>query len=130
MTAATAYLEHTAITVRDIGWHIRFFAEVFGMGCREVDGDPAAPRQYWTVGGIQLIHDPDHGSPEGRLAHLGLMCEDLDAALAAAHRFGVIELPKGRNWLQLPDGLRLELMQAAPAASVAQALTIDPRAEA
>ena len=62
MTTATAYLEHAAITVRDIGWHIRFFAEVFGMGCREVDGDPAA--------------------------------------------------------------------QAAPAASVAQALAIDPRAEA
>ena len=112
MTATSAYLDHTAITVRDIGWHIRFFAEVFGMGCRDIDGDPEAPRQYWTVGGVQLIHDPAYNEPEGRLAHLGLMCDDVENALVAARRFGVTELPKGRNWLQLPDGLRLELLQA------------------
>jgi hypothetical protein len=57
------------------------------------------------------------------------MCEDLDAALAAAQRYGVSEMPQGRNWLRLPDGLAVELIQAKPAACVAQALAIDPRAE-
>ena len=33
------------------------------------------------------------------------------------------------NWLLLPDGLCLELMQASPVAAVGQALAIDPRTE-
>ncbi|KVD67550.1 glyoxalase [Burkholderia ubonensis] len=130
MNARKAYLEHVAIWVKDIRWHIRFFEEVLGMTLREVDGTLDAPRQYWTLGGLQFIHAPEHDGPEGRLAHLGVMCEDLEAALAAARRFGVTEMPQGRNWLRLPDGLAVELIQARPASSVAQALAINPRAEA
>ncbi|KVZ41092.1 glyoxalase [Burkholderia ubonensis] len=130
MNAPKAYLEHVAIWVKDIRWHIRFFEEVLGMTPREVDGTLDAPRQYWTLGGLQFIHAPEHDGPEGRLAHLGVMCEDLEAALAAAQRFGVTEMPQGRNWLRLPDGLAVELIQARPASSVAQALAINPRAEA
>ncbi|KVN77206.1 glyoxalase [Burkholderia ubonensis] len=130
MNAPKAYLEHVAIWVKDIRWHIRFFEEVLGMTLREVDGTLDAPRQYWTLGGLQFIHAPEHDGPEGRLAHLGVMCEDLEAALAASRRFGVTEMPQGRNWLRLPDGLAVELIQARPASSVAQALAINPRAEA
>ncbi|KVW50723.1 VOC family protein [Burkholderia ubonensis] len=130
MNAPKAYLEHVAIWVKDIRWHIRFFEEVLGMTLREVDGTLDAPRQCWTLGGLQFIHAPEHDGPEGRLAHLGVMCEDLEAALAAARRFGVTEMPQGRNWLRLPDGLAVELIQARPASSVAQALAINPRAEA
>jgi catechol 2,3-dioxygenase-like lactoylglutathione lyase family enzyme len=124
-----AYLEHVAIRVKDIHWHIKFFHDVLGMTMREVDGDAANPRQYWTLGGMQFIATPEFAGPEGRLAHLGVMCEDLEAAIAAAHRFGVTELPQGRNWLRLPDGLAVELMQSQPAACVSQALAINPRAE-
>ncbi|AOI62519.1 glyoxalase [Burkholderia territorii] len=130
MNAPKAYLEHVAIWVKDIRWHIRFFEDVFGMTMREVDGELDAPRQYWTLGGLQFIHAPDHDGPEGRLAHLGVMCEDMEAALASARRFGVTEMPQGRNWLRLPDGLAVEFIQARPASCVAQALAIDPRAEA
>ncbi|SAL44726.1 glyoxalase/bleomycin resistance protein/dioxygenase [Caballeronia cordobensis] len=130
MSGSRAYVEHVAIWVKDIHWHIRFFEEVLGMTMREVDGTRDAPRQYWTLGGLQFIHDARHEGPEGRLAHLGVMCEDLDAALAAAQAFGVTEMPQGHNWLRLPDGLAVELIQAKPAACVAQALAIDPRAEA
>jgi catechol 2,3-dioxygenase-like lactoylglutathione lyase family enzyme len=122
-----AYLEHVALWVRDIHWHIRFFNEVLGMTMREVDGTPEQPRQYWTLGGLQFIASPDFAGPEGRLAHLGVMCEDLEAALAAALAFGVTEMPQGRNWLRLPDGLAVELMQAKPASCVAAALAINPR---
>lgn len=129
MSASRAYVEHVAIWVKDIQWHIRFFEDVFGMTMREVDGSIDAPRQYWTLGGLQFIHAPEHEGAEGRLAHLGLMCEELEAALAAAKRYGVSEMPQGRNWLRLPDGLAVELIQARPASCVAQALNINPRAQ-
>ena len=128
--STTAYLEHVAIWVKDIRWHIRFFEQVLGMTMREADGPADAPRQYWTLGGLQFIYKPDFAEPEGRLAHLGVMCADLEAALAAAQSFGVTEMPQGRNWLRLPDGLAVELIQARPATCVAQALAINPRAEA
>lgn len=107
MSATRAYLEHVAIWVKDIQWHIGFFENVFGMTMREVDGTREEPRQYWTLGGLQFISAPQHEGPEGRLAHLGVMCEDLEAALAAAQAFGVTEMPQGRNWLRLPDGLEI-----------------------
>jgi catechol 2,3-dioxygenase-like lactoylglutathione lyase family enzyme len=127
VNARKAYLEHVAIFVRDIHWHIRFFENVLGMTMREVDGTPEAPRQYWTLGGMQFIAMPEFAGPEGRLAHLGVMCEDLEAALAAARAFDVQQMPQGRNWLRLPDGLAVEFIQARGDA-VGRALAIDPRA--
>lgn len=127
MSQSRAYVEHVAIRVADIHWHIRFFREVLGMDMREVDGPVDDPRQFWTVGGIQLMADLGHAGPEGRLAHLGIMVEDQAAALARAQAFGVRQLPQGRGWIALPDGLELELIQAAPG-SVADILAIDPRA--
>jgi lactoylglutathione lyase len=124
-----AYLEHVALWVKDIHWHIGFFRDVCGMTMREVQGTPDEPEQYWTLGGLQFIAAPDFQGPEGRLAHLGVMCEDLEATLAAARKYGVAEMPQGRNWLRLPDGLALEFMQARPAARVAQALDLRWRDE-
>jgi catechol 2,3-dioxygenase-like lactoylglutathione lyase family enzyme len=127
---AKAYLEHVAIWVKDIHWHIRFFHDVLGMDMREVQGPLDDPKQYWTLGGMQFVASPDFAGPEGRLAHLGVMCEDQAAAIAAALRAGAVAMTQGPNWLRLPDGLALELMQAKPAASVAQALAVNPRASA
>jgi catechol 2,3-dioxygenase-like lactoylglutathione lyase family enzyme len=121
-----AYVEHVAIWVKDIQWHIRFFDEVLGMTLREVQGTLESPSQYWTLGGMQFIARPDFAEPEGRLGHIGVMCEDLEAAIVAAQPFGVTAMAQGRNWLRLPDGLALELIQASPG-SVAQALSINPR---
>ena len=126
MSIARAYVEHVAVWVTDIHWYIRFFSDVCGMVMREVQGDLEAPVQYWTLGGMQFIASPDFTGPEGRLAHLGVMCEDLEAALVAAQRYGVSEMPQGRNWLRLPDGLAVEFIQASPGA-VAQALAVNPR---
>jgi catechol 2,3-dioxygenase-like lactoylglutathione lyase family enzyme len=124
-----AYLEHVALWVKDIHWHIGFFRDVCGMTMREVQGTPGDPQQYWTLGGLQFIAAPDFAGPEGRLAHLGVMCEDLDATLAAARNFGVADMPQGRNWLRLPDGLAVEFLQARPAAMVARALDLRWRDE-
>jgi len=126
MGATRAYVEHVAIRVRDIDWHRRFFAEVFGMTIRDVDGDPAAPRQLWTLGGIQLIADPEAPDTDGRFAHLGVMADDAEAAIQAAAARGVLGGAKGRHWLELPDGLVVEVLQAGQGA-VAAALAVNPR---
>jgi catechol 2,3-dioxygenase-like lactoylglutathione lyase family enzyme len=123
------YLEHVALWVKDIHWHIRFFRDVCGMTMREVQGSEQDPVQYWTLGGLQFIASPDFAGPEGRLAHLGVMCEDLEATLAAARGFDVTEMPQGRNWLRLPDGLAVEFIQARPASMVARALDLKWRDE-
>ena len=126
-----SYVEHVAVRVKDIQWHINFFYEVLGMDVREIDGPTDAPRQYWTIGGMQLMSTPDFEAPPsndaGWLAHLGIIVEDLDAALAEAQKWGVTPLAQGRNWLQLPDGLAVELIQASGNA-VAQVLAVNPRA--
>lgn len=124
-----AYLEHVAIWVHDIHWHIKFFHDVLSMTMREVQCTLDAPIQYWTLGGLQFIAQAGFAGPEGRLAHLGVMCDDLEAALAAAQAYGLTEMSQGRNWLRLPDGLAVEFIQASPGA-VAQALAVNPRATA
>ncbi|MCR0984958.1 VOC family protein [Roseomonas populi] len=124
---ARSYVEHVAIRVRDLDWHLRFFREALGMEIRDVDGDLASPRQVWLRGGPQLVADPEFKGPEGRFYHLGVMTADLEASIAAAQGWGVRELPQGRNWLALPDGLVVELLQASPGA-VEAALAVDPRA--
>jgi predicted enzyme related to lactoylglutathione lyase len=121
-----AYVEHVAIWVKDIHWHINFFKEVLNMEMRQVDGDLSKPSQYWTLGGMQFISKPDFIEPEGRLGHIGIMCEDMQTAINAAHKFGVQEMSQGANWLKLPDGLVIELLQAAPG-TVEQALSVNPR---
>lgn len=125
-----AFVEHVAVRVRDIHWHLRFFHDVLGMDLREVDGNPDDPRQAWTLGGMQFIASPDFQAPpsndSGWLAHLGIMVDNLDAALEAASRFQVTALPQGRHWLQLPDGLAVELIEAQPG-SVAAALAVKAR---
>ena len=55
------------------------------------------------------------------------MVDDLEGALLEAQKWQVKQLPQGRNWLQLPDGLAVELIQAS-AGSVAKVLAINPRA--
>jgi catechol 2,3-dioxygenase-like lactoylglutathione lyase family enzyme len=120
-----SYVEHVAIKVRDIDWHIRFFDDVLGMSVRETIGHESKPEKVWTIGGIQIDADPDFNGPEGHMAHLGIMVENLEEALAKAYRWDVRELPMGRHWLMLPDGLVLELMQACGNA-VAEALAIKP----
>jgi catechol 2,3-dioxygenase-like lactoylglutathione lyase family enzyme len=125
--AGQSYVEHVAVRVKDIDWHIRFFRDALGMPVREIEGAPDRPSQVWTVGGIQLMADPGFAGPEGRLAHLGVMTEDLEAALREVYAWGVTQLPQGRNWVALPDGLSVELIQAGRDA-VVRVLAVDPRA--
>ena len=120
-----SYLLHTAIRVKDIQWHIRFFGEVLGMSSQSVGGPADHPKQVWMIGGLQLVSDPNFAGSEGRLVHLGIITEDLEAALDEVYKWGVTQMPQGRHWFALPDGLTIELMQAKGDA-VAEVLAIDP----
>ena len=122
-----SFLEHVAIRVRDIDWHIRFFREVFGMTPYRANGPENAPEKVWTIGGMQFNADPEFSGPEGRTDHLGIMVDDLEEVLQEAQKWeGVKTLPQGRHWLALPDGLVLELMEARTG-SVAEALAVKLR---
>ena len=128
MNLPRAYIEHVAIQVKDIDWHVRFFAEVLGLGVRaELPAQAQVGRQVWVLGGVQLISDPGFEGPEARLAHLGIMVDDYDGVLERAVAFGARALPAGPNWLELPDGLNIEILRAKNG-SVEAALAIDPRA--
>ncbi|MCJ7990058.1 hypothetical protein MUB15_13305 [Priestia sp. OVS21] len=41
-----AYLEHSAIRVKDIDWHIRFFKEALNMSIRKMDGEKITLDKY------------------------------------------------------------------------------------
>ncbi|OPY98187.1 glyoxalase [Bradyrhizobium sacchari] len=128
MTLPRAYIEHVAIRVPDIDRHVDFFRQVLGLGIRdEQAAEGARPRQVWVLGSVQLIEDPSFVGPEGRLAHLGIMVDDYDGVLARAAAWGATALPAGPNWLELPGGLNVEILQAS-AGAVEVALAINPRA--
>jgi hypothetical protein len=80
---------------------------------------------------LQFISVPDFEAPpsndSGWLGHLGVMVDNLDGAITEAQKWGVKQLPQGKNWLELPDGLAVELIQAAPG-TVTQALSVNSRA--
>ncbi len=124
-----SYLEHVAVRVKDVHWYINFFEKALGMGIRQLNGTIENPEQVW-VGGMQLTTSPDYKSADHtneRVWHIGIFTEDLEEALNEVYSFeGVKELPQGRNWFSLPDGLSVELMQASKN-SVKEILEIDPR---
>ena len=112
--APLAYVEHAAIYVKDIKWHIRFFEDVLALGIRQMNGTPEAPTNVWLYGGIQLLPKEDFNGPEGRLNHLGLMVDDPEQAVKKAAAWNVKMHPEKENWFYLPDGLLIELLKAQP----------------
>ncbi len=117
MKKRASYLEHAAVTVRDIEWSIRFFSEVLGMEVvrrKETDGKL---EQAWLRGGIQLVAAPENHAA-GRGHHLGIVVEDFPSTLSEMLRYEGVHAMEGRpeKWVELPDGLVLELFQGKPGA--------------
>jgi hypothetical protein len=121
-----SYVEHVAIHVKDVPWHIRFFYEALGMPVYRLQGPEDSPQQAWTVGGIQLVAQGEGAETTSLVGHIGVVTENLEEAIRAVTAWGARETPKGRHWLQLPEGLVIELIQAH-GNSVAEALAVNPR---
>ncbi|MEK3934245.1 VOC family protein [Sporosarcina sp. FSL W7-1349] len=74
-------------------------------------GNRENPDQAWLAGGIQLISDSSN--PNSRLDHIAIVTEDLEKAVYEAMIRGGKKFHKGSNWIELPDGLVIELIQQA-----------------
>ena len=125
MTNKSSYLEHAAVTVCDIEWSIRFFEDVLGMEVtrrKEINGKL---EQVWLRGGIQLIASPDNPAA-GRGHHLGIVVEDFNSVLKEMLAYEGVHAIDGKpeKWVELPDGLVLELFQEKPGA-IDKILSID-----
>ena len=116
-------LDHAAFFAEDVPWFVEFFENVFGMAVADTDpGEGDNPRQVWMDGGIQIIRkdriQPDQMirdiSQSGHdilLAHIALSVPDMDQVLAKAYSYDEIrEMPQGRNWIRLPDGICIEIL--------------------
>ena len=112
MKKRSSYLEHAAVTVRDIEWSIRFFEDVLGMEVTRRKGINGKLEQVWLRGGIQLIASPDNPAA-GRGHHLGIVVEDFKVTLKEALAYEGVHAIDGKpeKWVKLPDGLVLELFQ-------------------
>ena len=110
MNNKDAYLDHAAVTVADIDWTLAFFETALSMSVtrrREADG---RLQQVWLDGGIQLVAAPDNAG-SGQAHHLGLRVRDFKGTLAKMLAYEGVHSVEGKpeKWLQLPDGLLLEL---------------------
>jgi len=73
--------------------------------------------QVWLRGGIQLISSPDNYAA-GRGHHLGIVVKNFKDTLKEMLEYeGVHPIDdKPEKWVELPDGLVLELFQEKPGA--------------
>ncbi len=109
-----AYIEHAAYEVDDIDWYLDFFDQVFAMKpyrTKESDG----LRQYWLEGGVQLCESREARREDGRCSHLCLLVNGLEEARNQALALGAKPMAK-HHWVELPDGLKLEMFEAADGA--------------
>lgn len=112
----TNWVEHVAVRVKDLEWHLAFFRDALGMGVTEVQGADDAPDQVW-VGGIQLTRDGSYtprSHTQERVWHIGINVPDIDTALRRVRSYGEVspfnDNPEQESWFVLPDGLVIELV--------------------
>ena len=112
-----SYLEHAAVTVKDIQWSVEFFEKVLGMTVTRRKEENGKLLQVWLKGGLQLVASPEnHKAGQGH--HLGIVVENFRETLKEMLSYeGVHSVPgKPEKWVELPDGLLLELFQEKPGA--------------
>ena len=117
MEKKASYLEHAAVTVADIDWSLKFFQTVLGMTETRRKEKDGKLQQVWLKGGLQLVAAPEDPAA-GRGHHLGIVVQDFAAALQEMLAYEGVHHMEGRpeKWVQLPDGLVLELFQEKPGA--------------
>lgn len=117
MEKKASYLEHAAVTVADIDWSLEFFQTVLGMTETRRKEKDGKLQQVWLKGGLQLVAAPEDPAA-GRGHHLGIVVQDFAATLQEMLAYEGVHHMEGKpeKWVQLPDGLVLELFQEKPGA--------------
>ena len=123
-----AFIDHVAIAIHDLPWHIDFFTHVLGMRetRRQLTPDGQL-RQVWLDGGIQLVQvSAKEPVSDGHSRHLGIVLDDFATTIKDVLKTsGVQQIPGApATWVELPEGLVLELFPAVPG-SIEKALQLD-----
>lgn len=104
-------VNHVALNVSQINWYVEFFDNAFGMKVFESELDDGQLRQVWIEGGLQLINNSGSNySSSSPLAHIALEVDDLPGAIGKVIANGGTTMAKGDNWLEIPGGICLELL--------------------
>lgn len=104
--------DHVCLQVSDILWCIQLFSDVFGMKISKHSGDLSHPSQVWLDAVLQLNevkNATDNGT--GIFGHLACCVPDTDAIIKKLYAYGGKSLPQGINWVQLPNGIILEILR-------------------
>jgi len=128
-----SYLQHGCFVVNDLEWHLRLFEELFDAPVLRSAASSDGERRCWLAGGYQLNAPAEPFEPvpvqDGGLFHLGIVvdgdCVELGRRAVA---LGCLPVPgKAENWIALPDGGVIEIMQAQNPAAIDAARALDPR---
>ncbi len=105
------FVEHVAVSVTDMNWHINLFSDVFGMMVTKHKGALENPEIAWLSGGIQLLRKSQ--AEVCGVDHLGIVVTDLDAVLHLLKSIPGVTPAAGKdfNWIVLSEGIILELIQ-------------------
>ncbi len=113
-----AYIEHAAYYTAQLSWHLDFFARVYDMVPYKERTNPDGCKEVWLTGGVQLCETNEAQPLDGRCAHLCLIVEGLEEAREKALALGCSPMKK-RHWVKTPEGLSIEMFEAAQGAVAA-----------
>ncbi len=105
-------LHHVALNVPDIQWYTSFFQRIFGMKIRKTSGR-SPDRKVWFFEGIQLNECLNIPAAGAACDHISISVTDIAETMGAALKAGCMPVTNGEHWFALPDGMMIELMQAA-----------------
>ena len=103
-----ARIDHVAIKVNNLEESVQFFEEVFGMEIEKTAGEKPV-RKVWFKEGIQLNEEAGKIAADGVMDHIGIYTDNEDMVLEKSEKYGCRNLPNGKNWIQTPTGLIIEL---------------------
>lgn len=106
----SSQIHHIALCTDKIDWYIHFFQTVFIMSVCKSSGETPG-RKIWFTGGIQLNEYNGCTFPGNLFDHISLEADDIQDCKGKALDMGCSSLSASDNWIQTPDGIKIELLQ-------------------
>lgn len=101
-------LHHIAIKTNKAEWYVKFFKKVFSMNVKKEVSNSEA-RKIWFYEGIQINEVTENCNQEGYTDHIAISTEEKEAIIRKSGECGCVQIKE--NWIQLPDGLIIELIE-------------------
>ena len=127
-----SYIQHTCIVVNDLEKNIEIFEKVFGAKVWKSVDAPDGERRRWLTGGYQINGAAKPFEPvpvhDAGLYHLGIAVDgDCVECGRRAVALGCQKVPcKTENWVAMPDGAVIEILEATNTAAIDAALALEP----